>query len=423
MTQEIYLTVNQEYKTLSNGILVGSLANTDGTRTDYWKQDKPHAPYLAMIAVGKFEIIKDYWRDMPVYVYVEQKDIQKAGPLFKKTYKMIEFYSRILKYDYPWDKYHQIVVRNFVSGAMENTGAVVFGDYVLNYQNEEERMENECVVAHELSHHWFGDLVTCESWANLPLNESFASYFEYIWLEHEYGRTLADIHLEQDYMNYSFERFFKDENLIRFNYKDRDDMFDAHSYQKGAIILHMLRYTVGDEAFWKALNLYLHEYEYQPVEIHNLRNAFEKVTGTDLNWFFNEWFLNKGIPELNIVYGYNAEKEKATLTINQIQNTVQFPIYKIPTYVDVYFEDTVIRKTILIDEQNELFEFSVKSEPLFMNFDPENSILCKKIENYSTEDYIEILERAPLYKDKNEALNALVNSKDKRLNAIYLKLM
>jgi aminopeptidase N len=422
MTQEIYLTVDREYKTLSNGVLVGSLANSDGTRTDYWKQDKPHAPYLVMIAVGKFEIIKDYWRDMPVFVYIEQKDIQKAGPVFKKTSKMIEFYSLSLKYDYPWDKFHQIVVRDFVSGAMENTGAVVFGDYVLDYQNEEQRLEYECIVAHELSHHWFGNLVTCESWANLPLNESFATYFEYLWLEHEYGRTTADIHLEQEYLNYSFERFFKDENLIRFFYSHRDDMFDAHSYQKGAIILHMLRYTVGDVAFWSAMRLYLKEYEYQPVEIHNLRMAFEKVTGTDLNWFFNEWFLNKGIPELNIVYGYHSETEKATITIHQVQNTANFPIYKIPTDIDIYLEDTVIRKPILIDAQNEIYEFSVNSQPLFMNFDPENSILCKKTENYSTEEYIEILDKAPLYKDKNEALNALFYSQDDRLNAIYLKL-
>ena len=422
MTQEIYLTVENEFKTLSNGILVGSLLNPDGTRTDYWKQDKPHAPYLTMIAVGKFEIIEDYWRDLPVFVYVEEKDIPKAKALYAKTYKMIDLYSRILDFDYPWDKYHQIVVRDFVSGAMENTGAVVFGDYVLDFGNEEQRMEYECVVAHELSHHWFGNVVTCESWANLPLNESFATYMEYVWLEHEYGRTLADIHLEQDYLNYSFERFFKDENLIRFNYKHRDDMFDAHSYQKGGIILHMLRYTVGDDAFWKALQIYLKEHAYQPVEIHNLRLAFEKVTGYDMNWFFDQWFLHKGIPELNINYGYDQLTEKASITISQLQDIKKFPLYKIPTFVDLYYEDSVLRKPLMIDQQNETFEFSSPGKPLFMNFDPENSILCKKKENFSAEDYISMLERAPLYKDKNEALNQLINVNDRRLNAVYLKL-
>lgn len=417
------MTVDQQYKTLSNGILINSLLNADGTRTDHWKQNKPHTPYLTMIAIGKFEVLKDYWRDLPVFVYVEKGDEEKAEALFKKTYKMIEFYSRKLDYDFPWDKYSQIVVRDFVSGAMENTGAVVFGDYVLNFNNEDQRIDYECVVAHELSHHWFGDLVTCESWANLPLNESFATYFEYLWLEHEYGRYTADIHLEQDYSSYTFERFFKDVNLIRFYNKHRDDMFDGHSYQKGGQILHMLRYTVGDEAFWDALELYLKDNEYQPVEIHHLRLAFEEITGQDLNWFFNQWFLDKGIPEFNITYKFDPSKKTAYLIIEQIQNLKKFPLYRIPTFVDLYIDKDIIRKEILIDEQKEYFEFKVDKKPLFMNFDPDNSLLCRKRENYTQEEFVEILDKASLYKDKNQALENLNNYSGERINEVYLKLL
>jgi len=423
MTQEIFLTVKKEYKTLSNGKLIGSLLNSDGTRTDHWKQDLPHAPYLVMISVGDFNILKDYWRDLPVDIYVEEGDETKAKGVFEKTYKMIEFYSRKLDYDFPWDKYSQVVVRNFVSGAMENTGAVVFGDYVLNYYNEDQRREYECVVAHELSHHWFGDLVTCESWANLPLNESFATYFEYLWLEHEYGRNIADKHLEADYNSYNFEHFLKDENLIRFYNKHRDNMFDAHSYQKGGLILHMLRYTVGDDAFWDALELYLKNNEYKAVEIHHLRLAFEEVTGQDLNWFFNQWFLSKGIPELNITYSFNNDNKKAKIKIEQTQNLINTPLYKIPTQIDFYFQDTTIRKQILINEQTENFEFNFKTKPLAMNFDPENSILCNKKENYTTNEYITILDKAPLYKDKKEAFGKLNNYQNINLDKVYLKLL
>ncbi|MCF6365623.1 MAG: M1 family metallopeptidase [Bacteroidales bacterium] len=423
MTQEIFLTVKKEFKTLSNGKLTGSLPNSDGTRTDYWEQNKPHAPYLAMIAVGNFNIIKDYWRDLPVDVYIEEGDETKAKGLFEKTYKMIEFYSRKLDYDYPWNKYSQIVVRNFVSGAMENTGAVVFGDYVLDYYNEEQRIEYECVVAHELSHHWFGDLVTCESWANLPLNESFATYFEYLWLEHEYGRNVADAHLEDDYSSYNFERLFKDENLIRFYNKHRDNMFDAHSYQKGGLILHMLRYTVGEDAFWDALELYLKNNEYKAVEIHHLRLAFEEITGQDLNWFFNQWFLNKGIPELKITYSFDNNTNKTNIKIEQIQNLNKTPLYKIPTYIDFYFKNKTIRKKILIDEQTENFSFYFEEKPLAVNFDPENSILCNKKENYTIEEYITILDKAPLYQDKNEAFNKLKTYKSLKLDNIYITLL
>ncbi len=420
MTQDFYITAKNDYLTLSNGKLISSVPNADGTHTDYWKQTKPHAPYLAMIAVGKFSIIKNYWRNVPLTVYIEKDKKAKAEKIFGKTAEMIEFYSRMLNYDFPWDKYSQIVVKNFVSGAMENTGAVVFGEYVLNFKNEYRRMENEAVVAHELSHHWFGDLVTCESWANLPLNESFADYFEYLWIEHEYGRFEADNHLANDFNSYIFEQYFKNENLIRFYYKNRDDMFDSHSYQKGGMILHMLRYTVGDDAFRKSLNLYLKNNEYKSVEIHNLRLAFEEVTGEDLNWFFNEWFLNKGIPELNITY--NITEKKASVTIVQNQNFNKAPLYKIKTSVDIYFPDTIINKKITITKQTQTFSFNIKSKPLFLNFDPDNAVLCKKTENYTTEEYIDILDKAPLYNDKTEAFNKLKSVHSDRLNEVYLKL-
>ncbi len=375
-----------------------------------------------MIAVGKFSEIKNFWRDIPLTVYVQKNQINKAEKIFGKTGKMIEFYSRYLNYDFPWDKYSQIVVKKFVSGAMENTGAVVFGDYVLNFKNEHHRITNEAVVAHELSHHWFGDLVTCESWANLPLNESFATYFEYLWIEHEYGRFKADEHLENDFLAYNFERFFKNKDLIRFYHKHRDDMFDAHSYQKGGMILHMLRYTVGDDAFRKALNIYLKKNEYKTVEIHDLRLAFEEVTGEDLNWFFNEWFLNKGIPELKINYDYSENTKITSIKIEQNQNLDKAPLYKIKTSVDIYFPDTVINKKITITKQSQTFNFKSENKPLFMNFDPENAILCKKDENYTLAEYIDILEKAPLYNDKIEAFNALRHNKSHRQNQICYKL-
>ncbi|NPA68586.1 MAG: M1 family peptidase [Chlorobi bacterium] len=423
ITQDFYITVKREFTTLSNGKLISSVPDENGMRTDYWRQEKPHAPYLAAIIAGKFSEITDTWRNIPLKVYVEPGNEDKARKVFGKTNKMIEFYSSILDYDFPWDKYSQAVVRNFVAGAMENTGAVTFANSVLNFNSEKQRLQNEITVAHELAHHWFGNLVTCESWANLPLNESFATYLEYLWLEHEYGRFEADSHLEQDFNIYRFESFFENKNLIRFYYKHRDDMFDAHSYQKGALILHMLRYTTGNDAFFKALNLYLKNNEYKTAEIHNLRLAFEEVTGEDMNWFFNEWFLNKGIPELNIIYDYDTNTKTAAVTIKQNQNQEKAPLYKIKTAVDIYLKDSVITKKIIITEQKQTFRFKIKEKPLFMNFDPDNAILCLKKENYTTEQYINILDKAPLYADKNEAFDNLNNIKSEKLNNIYLKLM
>ncbi len=424
MSQEFYITVKNEFKTLSNGNLVASLLNDDGTRTDYWKQDKKHAPYLAMIAVGRYEIIENYWRDLPVFVYAEQNDVEKAKAVCENTSKMIEFYSRILKYDYPWDKYSQIFVRNFVSGAMENTGATVLGSYLLNFNDEISRRENENTIAHELSHQWFGDLVTCESWANLPLNESFATYMEYAWIENQYGKLEAEKHLAEDRMSYDFESSYKNENLIRFHYKSRDDMFDTHSYQKGALILNMLRNEVGDEAFWESLNYYLKIHKFGTAEVHDLRIAFEEITGKDLNWFFNQWFLNKGIPKLDITFTYNEQTKKQEINIIQTQKNGTAPIYILPAKIAFWFGDKVEYRKIILDKSSQKFSFSFAQKPDLVIFDSDNCLLISKKTNLTKENYIVQLSQNTNYRDKTEAIKYLkIYIDENEVKNAFLKLL
>lgn len=417
MTQDIYLTVKREYKTISNGLLINSLLNKDGTRTDHWKQDKPHAPYLTMLAIGKFEVLEDYWRDMKVFTFFPDGKIKQAKAVFGKTPKMIEFFSRILKYDYPWDKYYQVVVKDFVSGAMENTSASIFGSYVLNNHSEPRRIQNESVVAHELSHHWFGDLVTCESWANLPLNESFATYFEYLWIEHEYGTYEAGRHLAGDYRRHMMEANYADKNMIRFYYNHRDDMFDTYSYQKGSLILHMLRNIVGDDAFFDALSLYLNRKQYGTAEIHDLRMAFEEVTGKDMNIFFNQWFLTKGYPRLTVKYAYDKKNKTAIVNVTQTQKS-KYPVYNLPVTIDLYYKDKTVRKKVVIDKRLSELKFYTPEKPLLINFDATNSILCSLTETKTEDEYIFQLKNAPLYKDKKNALKFFKYKFDAKTNKL-----
>ena len=177
-TQELYVTVEQKFKTLSNGILATSTNNADGTRTDYWKMDMPHAPYLFMLAVGDFAVVKDKWRNIEVAYYVEPEYEADARDIFAHTPEMLEFFSNKLGVNYPWPKFSQIIVRDYVSGAMENTTAVVFGDFIQKHKWELIDDSNDKIVAHEMFHHWFGDYVTSESWPNLTMNEGFANYSE-----------------------------------------------------------------------------------------------------------------------------------------------------------------------------------------------------------------------------------------------------
>jgi aminopeptidase N len=295
--------------------------------------DLPHAPYLFMMAIGEFAIVKDKWRDREVNYYVEPKYEIDARAIFGNTPEMMEFFSKKMGVDYAWPKYSQVVVRDYVSGAMENTSATIHGEFVQQTAREMIDRNNEDIVSHELFHHWFGDLATCESWSNLPLNESFATYGEYLWNEYKYGRDIADIGLESDLKSYLDESKMKQEHLIRFYYENREDMFDRHSYAKGGTILHMLRKYLGDDAFFAGLKLYLTNNSFKSAEVHDLRLAFEEVTGEDLNWFFNQWFLNQGHPKLSINYNWDAATMSQQITVEQLQDLNTTPLYKLPVPV------------------------------------------------------------------------------------------
>src|SRR4030095_8435680 len=256
-TNEFSMTVPDKYVTLSNGKRVSQKKNADGTRTDTWKMELPHAPYLLFMGVGDYAIIKDSYKGKEVSYYVDKEYASVARKIFGLTPEMIAFYSRITGIDYPWVKYSQITGHDYVSGAMENTTATLHSDAA--QQDARELADGngwEMVIAHELFHQWFGDYVTTESWSNITLNESFANYSETLWSEYKYGKDAGDDQNFGDMQGYLQGGNTK-KDLVRFYYSDKEDVFDGVSYNKGGRILHMLRNYVGDSAFFKALNLYL----------------------------------------------------------------------------------------------------------------------------------------------------------------------
>lgn len=413
MTNEIYMTVDNKYTTLSNGLLKEAIKNADGTRTDHWIMDLPHAPYLVMMGVGEFVKVTDEpWRGKEISYYVEKAYEPHAKGMFGNTKEMIEFFSNKLGVDYAWPKYAQIVVRDYVSGAMENTSATLHGDFVV-YQTTREMIDGkkgEDVISHELFHQWFGDLATCESWSNLPLNESFATYGEYLWNEYKYGRDAADEHHAGSRAGYMMQSGQKQVPLIRYNYENREDMFDAFSYNKGGQVLHMLRKVVGDDAFFASLKLYLDTRKFKSAEIHHLRQAFEEVTGQDLNWFFNQWFFASGHPVLNIRKTYDESSKTVALTVEQKQDFKEVPLYRLPLYVDIYIGGKTERKLIVINDVSETFTFSVNGKPDLVNFDAERQLLAKVNYSKTKEEFIYQFGNAPLWGDREEALNYFKNN-------------
>jgi aminopeptidase N len=390
-TQEILLTVDTMYKTLSNGNKIASQLHGNGMRTDHWKQDKPHAPYLAMVAVGEFHEEVDKWENVPLHYFVEKKYQRHANQIFNHTPEMLSFFSEKLAFPYPWDKYAQVAVRDFVSGAMENTGAVVFGSFVQKTDKELIDNENDNIVAHEMMHHWFGDLVTCEDWSNLTLNEGFANYAEYLWLEHKYGKDKAEEHRINEMAGYFNQTYLeKPHPLIHYFYADKEKMFDAHSYNKGGLVLHMLRNYIGDDAFFASLNRYLTDNQFTAVEVDELRMAFEDVTGQDLHWFFDQWFLSPGHPSLTVSYTYDSLANTLQISVAQTQSPDgHLSVYRLPVEVAVYAADGAVNYyPALIDQRNQVITIEgIANQPSVAVLDGKGVLLASIQEEKSAEQY------------------------------------
>ncbi len=393
-SQEIFITVDDKYTTLSNGKLMSSKKIDGGKRVDHWKQELQHAPYLFMMGIGEFKVVEDsYTRPdgtkMAVNYYVEPEWEEFAKDIFGETPEMIRFFSEQLGVEYPWDKYHQIVVRDYVSGAMENTGAVIFGDFV--YKNKRELLDgtDQSTIAHELFHHWFGDLVTAESWSNLTLNESFANYSQYLWDEHRYGLDEADYQAEGEADGYyQSAQAQGHHNLVWFDYDDKEQMFDGHSYNKGGRILHMLRNYIGDEAFFEAISRYLKQNEFKAAEFHHLRLAFEETTGEDLNWFFNQWYLDNGHPVLTFGHAVSEDGKSVTVTVEQKQDLEEYPIFKLHTQMAIFDDNGKHIHKVVIDKVKQEFSFPLSGSLKGIHFDDQQMLLAKIKDDKTAEELL-----------------------------------
>jgi aminopeptidase N len=405
-TDEISMTVPAKYVTLSNGRLASQKKNSDGTRTDTWKMELPHSPYLFMMAVGDFKIYHDKWRNKEVNYYLEPKYAPYAKEIFGMTPELIEFYSKTLGVDFPWNKYSQIVVRDYVSGAMENTTATLHGEYVQGTHRElidRYYDAGRSTIAHELFHQWFGDYVTAESWSNLTVNESFADFSEALWAEHKYGKDAGDSHNQEGMLNYLLDPDAASKDLVRFHYADREDMFDNVTYQKGGCILYMLRNYLGDAAFFKGLNIYLKTNAFKTGEAQQLRLAEEEASGRDLNWFFNEWYYGAGHPKLDISYKWDDASKTETVYLAQKQDG---QIFKLPMAIDIYAGGKKERHKVWMDDKMDTLTFHTNAKPELVNVDGDKILIAQKTESKMLDEYVFQYFNAPLYMDRYEAIEA-----------------
>jgi aminopeptidase N len=359
-TTQVELTVPDSMVTLGNGAMVKQVKGTNGTRTDIWKMDKPIQAYAVMFAIGKFSIVKKRWKEKEVNYYVEPEFAPYAAAMFNNTPEMIDFFSKRTGVPYPWNKYSQVVVRDYVSGAMENTSASLFGEFMNQNLREIVDKNSEDVVSHELFHQWFGDYVTCKSWSNITVNESFANYGEQLWRTFKYGKASGDELAYGDLQIYTGYSQYNDPQLVRYNYDSREEVFDPISYNKGGAILRYLNHLIGDSAFDKAMNIYLTKNALHSAEAHNWRMAVEEATGQDYGWFFDEWYYHAGHPVLKVVYDYNDTTQKLTVTVSQAQSDSPY-LYRLPLKAAVIYGNNVKVIDWNINRKKETFVYDYKN--------------------------------------------------------------
>lgn len=416
-TQEVIVTVDQNFETLSNGVLVSSTLHPDSTRTDHWKMDLPHAPYLFALVVGNFDVVTEPWEDIEVAYYVDPGYGPSAKHIFSNTPEMLSFFSERLGFPYPWSRYAQVVVKNFVSGAMENTTAVIFGDFVQAHEADLAfEGVNEDIIAHEMIHHWFGDLVTCESWANLTLNEGFASFGEALWAEHKGGKDGGDNKMLNQLSSYLRSLEFNTAHpLIDYYHDDANDMFDAHSYSKGSLVLRMLRWQLGDAVFFRGIQKYLRDNAFQAVEADHLRLAMEAVSGIDLNPFFDLWFHTAGHPVLEVISTYDSLSQSIQIQCDQTQGEMGWHVpFTFPLSVRVYYHNgEVMEERYNIVESAQTISIPSENAPTLVLVDPAGMLLAEIDHPKSYEEYGLQMWVAEDLKSRREASDIILKNQDR----------
>ena len=392
-TTEILVTAPAQYIAIANGNLL-EVKDNGATKTHHWLHSVPHASYLLSLVVGDFAVVEDTFQGMPVTYYVRKDRVEDARLLMGKTPEMIRFFSEFIGVDYPYDNYKQTVVELY-TGAMEHTTTTTHSFSLLLDQRAalDMRPDYEAVVAHELAHQWFGDLVTCRDWSNTWLNEGFASYFDQLWGEHDLGKDYFKYSMHQEMKSYQNEdKHYRRPIVYNVWSNEGWEMFDAHTYKKGEWVLHMLRHQLGEKAFRRAINYYLQRNRTREVVTADLQRALEESTGRSLEQFFQQWVYHGGYPEFEVQYNWDRAQKLAKVVVKQTQKIDDLtPCFAVP--VELAFTipasdeaakdpNTTDTRTLTLrvvvgegGQTEQAFFFPLEREPLMVRFDPDGWVL------------------------------------------------
>ena len=413
---DFHITVDEPYVVLGNGVQQVTKKNRDGSQTYSWLLEEPIPNYLLALNIGEFVEVRlpDAEvgpRKIPLSVWTHAGDEESAAFSFAATPQMIEYFSSLLGYDYAWPKYDQMTLRNFL-GAMETATMVGFAEAALHYEggltDDGPQLDEafptwttEETIAHELAHHWFGDLVTCRSLASLWLNESFATYMHTVWNGHAHG---------DDYLTYqrwrymqSYLDYIRETGEVRpleyFNYDVSDDMYTTEiTYLKGALVLHLLRHAMGDQEFYQGVSNYLETHAFSEVDSFDFQKSLEKASGKNLGWFFGDWIRGGGgYPALNVTYRWVPERKELDLTIAQVQAIQPFENYfDVPIDVEIVTASGSSVHTIRLHEDELNVALPADSKPLMVVVDKGNWLIADIYQEQGVDELVYQLQHGDL---------------------------
>jgi aminopeptidase N len=389
LTWRVIAEAPEVYMVISNGDLESVENIGGGYRRWVYRMYHPMPPYLIALAIGVFDEIVEDVDGIRLRYLVPKGSRDLARNSFSKTPDMIRFFSEYLGYRYPYKSYTQVCLKEFIVGGMENATATFLTEWTLHDDIAHKEFSSDPLVAHELAHQWFGDLVTCKDWSNIWLNESFATYLEALYTRKDKGEDEFIYELYSDLKSYLEEYRRYSRPIVMRIYKDPDELFDSHSYPKGALVLHTLRNLVGEEVFRKALKTFLERYGFRNADTEDLRKAFEEASGRDLEWFFDQYLYSSGHPVVRVKTSYDPREGLLRISLKQAQGQDSLEVYRIPVRLLIKHSGGYIERTILMAEREMTVSIEIDREPEYVCPNPDFDVFAV----FEVEDDVEVLGR------------------------------
>ncbi len=414
LTTETSLTVPASWITISNGKLMSVTDAGKGLKTWYWKESVPSSTYLITVVAGEFDEVKESWRGIPVTYYAPKGRGDRLAINYGRTPAMMELFSKKFGVDYPWEKYAQVMVDDFVAGGMENSSATTNTSSSLTHPTlaPEYFTGEDDLISHELGHQWFGDLVTCKDWGDVWLNEGFATFLEAVWTEAHFGKDQADYERWNNSREWFGSSNLWNKPIVRHDFDDSSE-FDGNAYGKGGWVLYMLRHQIGEDAFYRGIRHYLEVNRGKNVVTADLAKAIEESAHINVDQFFSQWLYGAGAPKFDLSYSYDSEKHQVLLTVKQTQKIEgSVGLFRVPVEVEITTASGPKLYNITVSKDKQTFWLPAESAPLMVLFDKGGHVLKSAEFHKEKKEWLYQLKNATELADRADAVVALGKMKN-----------